>query len=246
MDTLFHHQLFDLSKQVTPYLSGSIAPASKGQISLSVNLSDAIGALYCDISRSNEEAGKGYWMTRCWECVIWQPVYLAFISIYALKGLPQLTTLSQKVQSSSVYGFHFPSHQHIHGEHEQLIKIAGKQLDQLFSVYLQQMNNHVRIRPGYANHLLADLILSCLVKLQQGLALQQNHTVVQDQHSSSQNDYFQQQAQLWFEALQLPTTLLRGLKSNNPDRLELIRTSCCLVYRCEQGTLCDNCPRNHA
>jgi siderophore ferric iron reductase len=230
MDTQFHSKLFDLSKQVTPYLSGQVALAHPEHISLEINNSSTFKALFDEIAISTPEAGQGYWMTRCWDAVIWQPVYLAFISIYGLNGLPELRSISQIRRGALVYGFQFPNHNHLHGETDDLIVKAGQQLNRLFTTYLEQMNPSVRIRPGYASHLLADLILDCLIKLQR---------FVPECNSS----YLLAQAQRWFEVLALPTKPLLGLSNTDSDQLIHIRTSCCLVYRCKEGKLCSNCPR---
>ncbi|CAK2422067.1 hypothetical protein VCRA2113O415_170083 [Vibrio crassostreae] len=113
-----------------------------------------------------------------------------------------------------------------------MIPKAGEAILALTEFYRSQISEWTRIRPGFTNHLLADLLLGSLIKLQQ-------------HEPSLTNDYITAQAKLWLEACQLPESHLDSLKVDaDSGMLKLIRVSCCLVYKCDSGKYCDDCPRH--
>ncbi|MDN2483487.1 siderophore ferric iron reductase [Vibrio agarivorans] len=231
MSDLHHSQLFEYCKMVSPYLAGETAQSVSYSIQFDSDCSGAIYQLYQEIASHSPEAGGAYWMTRTWDSLIWQPVSIAFVAIYQLGALPDLRQVAQNLQTNFIAGFQLPPKPFVEGDHECLIQEAGAQLNALFASYLKHMNVNIRIRPGYANHLLADLILNCIVKLQ--------HLTPHIGH-----DELLAQAHLWFEALALPKKPIEGLTINDQSQnLVLVRTSCCLVYRCEGGKICSDCPR---
>ncbi len=228
-----HKLIFQHAKQITPYLRGSYGPIHKDCIAIgNENSSAELKKVYDRLSREHPEAGKAYWLTRTWDLVCWQPAYIAFISVYGLKSLPDLQNIAQYRYKNFVTGYRFSHSDHCHGEPEVLIPQAAQQLMTLTSFYRQQIELWTRIRPGFTNHLFADLILGCLIKLQKF-------------DTSLSNEYIQEQARLWLEACDLPE---RHLKSFSVDKttglLMLIRTSCCLAYKCDSGKYCSNCPKD--
>ncbi len=227
--------IFTHSKQVSPYLSGTFGELPKECIAINNPLSSrTIQHIYHHLAESNPEAGNSCWLTRTWDLLCWQPIYLSFVSIYGLKSLPDFGHFGQFTHHNYIAGYRFASEEHSHGEPEELIPVAAHQLSSLFEQYRHQINIWARIRPGFTNHLLADLILSCLIKLQ-------------ELQPELKNDYIQQQAKLWLEAFKLPTKHLTSLKKDQSSgRLKHIRMSCCLVYKCRNGNLCGNCPRHDA
>ncbi|WP_114786244.1 siderophore ferric iron reductase [Vibrio tetraodonis] len=233
---VFFDRLFECSRKVTPYLEGKISAVptnASHQCILHIDhpCSDNIHDLYSRLQVAHPEAGSAYWLTRTWDLVCWQPVYLAFISIYQLGGLPNLTRIAQYVQPKFVSGFQFESEQYVRGTETELIRIAGLQLQTLSTFFRQEMSHWTRIRPGFTNHLLADSLLGCLVKVSQWT-------------SSFSDDDLLQQAEHWLEACSLPVKLANRLSiDEQSDQLVLVRTSCCLVYKCYGRDLCANCPR---
>ncbi|MGL6260416.1 siderophore ferric iron reductase [Vibrio sp. WXL210] len=220
-----------MAKEVSPYLEGHLNPDSEYPIKLEVDFSPQLDELYHSIAGETPEAGAAYWMTRTWDLLAWQPIYVAFISIYALKTKPVFSDMSQKICGNFVAGFEFSTTKHTQDEVPALITSSGKELIELFEHYRNTMNKCIRIRPGFVKHLLADLVLSCIIKLQ---------------HYSPAltHQYLLGQAQLWFKALELPQRPISGLYVNSETgKTELIRTSCCLVYKCKEGNLCTDCPR---
>ncbi len=230
MSADFHHHLFEFSSQVSPYLKGEVRQPLPKEITLYEDCAKQVHGLYQQLAETSPEAGKAYWMTRTWDLLTWQPVYVAFISIYGLQALPNLRDISQEVHDTYVAGYSFPDGAHHHGDVYDLIDIAGKAITELFDFYLDQMNHFIRIRPGYSQHLIADRVLGCLIKLQA-------------YRSELTHEQLLEQAHLWFDALNLPLKPVQGLAASHDNHSVLTRTSCCLVYKCNGRSLCEDCPR---
>lgn len=230
----FFETLFEHSRQVTPYLNGQFKPSEppRSSIELGKPSSACIQTLYNNLKLAHPEAGSAYWLTRTWTLLCWQPIHVAFVAIYTCRGLPSLSSMTQNVSDDFVSGFHFSSLEHFQGSEQTLITQAGNQLTELFSYFRDEMSQWTRIRPGFTNHLFADGILGCIVKL--------NHHYP---HLSEQ--YLIEQGQLWLSACGLPAKLISSLDYNTDNQnLTLVRTSCCLVYKCQGRALCRNCPRH--
>lgn len=234
---LFIEQLFDYSKQVTPYLAGQIGSIpdnaiEQGLIHIDHDCSSHIQQLYDRLAEKTPESGSAYWLTRTWDLLCWQPIYVSFVSIYACKGLPDIKRMGQYTHPDFISGFQFENGDHHHGAESELIRMAGQQLQELFEFYREEMSLWTRIRPGFTKHLFADGILGCIVKLQ-GFMPQ------------IPNEYLLDQAKQWLAACGLPLKLMSSLCiDSETNQLKLIRTSCCLVYKCEGRKLCETCPRN--
>ncbi|MGN2614037.1 siderophore ferric iron reductase [Aliivibrio fischeri] len=231
--------LFHSSREVTPYLSGHLANQTDcysykadPHLHISKDNSEQIKALYERLSQATPEAGSAYWLTRTWDLLCWQPVYIAFISIYQLRALPNIKEMSQEVKSDFVAGYTFHHSDLTFGSNEDLISSVAQQLSELFSSYQEDISQWTRIRPGFTNHLLADGLLNCIVKLQANWP-------------KLSNEYLLEQAKLWLEAFSLPNKHLSSLQIDvNTKQLRLVRTSCCLVYKCDGRKLCPDCPRH--
>ncbi|MCZ4307508.1 MULTISPECIES: siderophore ferric iron reductase [Vibrio] len=228
-----HQKIFAYSKQVSPYLSGSFGAHNNKSIAVTnENSHKELKRVYDGLSQSHPEAGKAYWLTRTWDLVCWQPIYVTFISIYGLHSLPDIKNIGQFRYKEFITGYRFFNGDHQHGSPEELIPDAGEAILALTEFYRSQISEWTRIRPGFTNHLLADLLLGSLIKLQQ-------------HEPSLTNDYIIAQAKLWLEACQLSENHLDSLKvDSSSGMLKLIRISCCLVYKCDSRKYCDNCPRH--
>jgi siderophore ferric iron reductase len=229
--------LFSLSKQVTPYLSGHLSSTMLSsdiskQLNISCDNSKAINMLYERISQHSPEAGNAYWLTRTWDLLCWQPIYVSFIAVYRLNALPDIQNMSQSIQSDFIAGFTFHNSTLVVGSPEEMIPLAALQLRTMFDSYRDEISRWTRIRPGFTNHLVADGLLNCLIKLQSF-------------QPTLSNEYLIAQAQLWLEAFELPNKHLSSLQVDLiTNKLKLVRTSCCLVYKCEGRKLCLDCPRH--
>ncbi|WP_122032508.1 siderophore ferric iron reductase [Aliivibrio sp. EL58] len=231
----YFESLFKLSKQVTPYLSGNIIEGSSPDIA-DINIvhdnSTTIKGLYEQLSQESPEGGHAYWLTRTWDLLCWQPIYISFISVYRLNALPDIKNMSQSIQSYFISGFTFHRSELIFGSPEDVVPTAALQLRTLFDSYREDISHWTRIRPGFTNHLIADGLLNCIIKLQSF-------------EPTLSSEYLIAQAQLWLEVFELPSKHLSSLKIDTvTNKLKLVRTSCCLVYKCDGRKLCLDCPRH--
>ena len=188
--------------------------------------------LYEQIKQKTPEADNSYWLTRTWTLLCWQPIYIAIVSIYGIKHLPNLDAFIQGREKSEMRGICFLSCLFQTGETPFLIQQAGRQLTRSFKYYQQLLDESYRCRPGYTQALLSDMLL---------IALQQLKQYSPDYLSA---DYILKQAELWLEAFNLPPISDHNLVID-PISNEILftRKSCCFVYKKEKGELCDNCPR---
>ncbi len=129
--------LFHSSREVTPYLSGHLAHQAEcynadPHLHISKNNGEQIKALYERLSQTSPEAGSAYWLTRTWDLLCWQPVYIAFISIYQLRALPNIKEMSQEIKSDFVAGYTFHHSDLTFGTNEDLISSVAQQLSELF------------------------------------------------------------------------------------------------------------------
>ncbi|MFV0448098.1 MAG: siderophore ferric iron reductase [Vibrio sp.] len=226
LSTIHFEKLFVDARNITPYLDGSLVEHQSSDV-----VPPWTESLYTQIAQRHPEAGQAYWLTRTWDLLCWQPVFVSFIAIYTQRALPDVAKISQKQQNCFISGFNFKDHEWTHATRSALINKAGQQLSLLFQSYRDAINQWGRIRPGFTNHLLADQILNCLVRLQQ-------------LRPSYSNDLILEQAKLWLDAFELPDKHISSLRvDETTQQLKVIRTSCCLVYKCEGRPLCANCPR---
>ncbi|MDV6250109.1 siderophore ferric iron reductase [Vibrio sp. EA2] len=231
MSESFFPQLFQTTNAITPYLHGELGSINQGEIHTDNDINPIIQDLYQQLSEASPEAGRAYWLTRTWDLLCWQPVYVALISIYHLHSLPNLYAMAQSVKPCFVTGYRFEDESLVQGDYKTLISSAGTQIKELFDYYQVQMSEWTRIRPGFTHQLISDGILAGLIRLQQ-------------QFPQLTNDMIREHAILWLEALGLDTDNVHSLYEQSASQpLKLVRKSCCLVYKCEGRKLCDNCPR---
>ena len=264
-ETFSFDTLFQYSRAVTPYLDGRLKSAKQAsdaseqgsdvstkqsnevndtptnqkqlttsyfpEVTYGIPCSQAIKTLYDSLAEASPEAKQAYWLTRTWGLLCWQPLYLSFISIYACHGLPKIKDMSQDLREQFIAGYQFNDEEVRVDEQNALIQIAATELHLLFDFYREEIGEWARIRPGFTNHLFADAILGCIVQFQQF-------------QPDIPNSYFLEQAKIWFIATGLPLSSLQGLTVNpETNKLHLIRTSCCLVYKCTGRKLCSDCPK---
>ncbi|WP_243978146.1 siderophore ferric iron reductase [Vibrio natriegens] len=231
MSESFFPQLFQATNAITPYLHGDLGSIREGEIHTDNDINPIIQDLYQQLSEAFPEAGRAYWLTRTWDLLCWQPVYVALISIYHFHSLPNLYGMAQSVKPCFVSGYRFQDKSLVQGDHQTLINTAGAQIKSLFDYYQNQMSEWTRIRPGFTHQLISDGILVGLMRLQQHFPQMTNAMI-------------REHAVLWLQALDLDTN--NALSLYEPSvalPLKLVRKSCCLVYKCEGRKLCDNCPR---
>lgn len=190
-------------------------------------------ALHQTLKEAHPETGAPYWRIRTWGLTCWQPIYLALICVYQLKMVPLgLQHLEQKQEGEMVSGYRLPDEGWQEGSHEECIKLAGEQLNALFvplqSVHIDSFGG----RPALYQGLLADQLMDALMFIGQ--------TILAMEEEQLREDFI-----LWATALKLPLTPLRGLQYKETDQLTFLRQTCCLHFRRNDGSLCQNCPRRH-
>jgi siderophore ferric iron reductase len=227
--------LFNLCREVIPYLDGKLDVINDSPLTsinwLLGNQQDrlTIEALTQDLQQHYPTAGSAYYMTRTWELLCWQPMYITFIAIYGLKQLPDLTHFKQKHQHNSIHGFSFNIHSFTSADTEQLIQLASHQLSTLLEHYRTQLDSLIPCRKSYTQRLTADLILSIMTKLP--------HFI---------NDFNHQDmirhVQIWLKAMELPQHLTDRILIDDQQLITHIRSTCCLTYKINNA-ICSNCPK---
>lgn len=224
-------ELFEQCERVTPYLKGELGCTTQEMISLQSSNLPQIKSLYQDLKSRAPEAENIYWLTRSWDLLTWQPLYLAFTAIYSMKSLPNLSHMAQHHKQGLIAGFRLNEAECTQGDYPCLIRKAGQQLSQMFEHYRGELDQWVRCRPRFVQHLIADAILAKLLEVQQ-------------QNAEMDDQIILQHAKLWLTAFNISDKHLASLYISKLDnKLALSRTSCCSVYKTKSGTVCDNCPR---
>ncbi len=232
MQDNFHHQLFDACEQISPYLAGSVSQTDNNMLRFDASNQAFFQQLYSQLQQQNPEADKAYWLTRSWSLATWQPIYIAFISIYGFNTLPNFFHFAQSQAGPMVTGFNFSCTSHQHGNMAELVPQAAAQLKPLFEQYRHELDSQFRCRPGFVNALLVDSLIKCGLRLRQfkpELSL----------------DDVKQNAGLWLVSMELPLTQISKITERN-QALFYTRKSCCLVYKTQEGSLCEDCPRQNS
>lgn len=245
-----YHQLFALTEQFIPIMKGELDLHSCSEQSPATRIAESgphpyivagdptagmhLQALYQYWERAHPEAGHPYWLTRSWLMCIWQPVYLAMFSVYVLKAVPNLQSLTQHYTQGVVAGYRLTPDDLTQGDDTHLIQVACEHLAVLVEQFLIQFNTFTRLRPGFTRPLLADSVLEALA----GLA---NH------FPDAAPADLQAHARQWLAALALASRHLDSLipveQSQANPAWQVARISCCMHYRRHDGKLCANCPR---
>ncbi len=230
MQAKHYAQFFQTALSITPLLKGVLEKPEKAHFDPQQDSQVAIKKLYNYWQKQHPEAGAAYWLTRGWTMLIWQPLYLAFIGVYATHAVPKLSLVGQYWgENGLIAGFTLPERRLFTGDLWELIDYSGQELKLLFSSLREQFSQQYRLRPGFVAHLLADSILINLTELQQ---------------VRTDLDVYKQ-AELWFVALDLPNKHLNALyKVPKAEVWSVKRISCCMHYRRDDGDLCSNCPKN--
>lgn len=234
MSLAVFNDIYQQCEQVSPYLKGEILVSDRPDSALisyhASNLA-SIRSLHQSIQQQSPEAGQAYWLTRSWDLLTWQPLYVAITAIYHCQVLPDLCNMSQRHQDGVVAGFCFSCTDCDTGEYHQLVSAAGQQLMTIFEHFRQELDQSVRCRPRFVEHLIADALLSRLLLLQ--------HT-----NPEFSATFIRQQAALWLDALSLPDEHLEKIQhSPIENQLVFTRSSCCSVYKTQAGQKCANCPK---
>ncbi|MZI93908.1 siderophore ferric iron reductase [Vibrio sp. CAIM 722] len=228
--------LFEKARSVTPYLDGKICSPDNNVLLSSPQKQPEISAwikeLYQALERNHPEAGSSYWLTRTWEILCWQPIFLSFIAVYdyELNAVPPISQIAQYRDDTFVTGYSFKNGQWKTSDHQGLIRHCAHELNVLFEGYREAMSDWTRIRPGFTRHLIVDAILTNVARLRATIDNFSDDDVIQE-------------ATYWLEALDLPLKHLDVYKrKEGTGTLRMVRASCCQDYRRDGGHVCCNCP----
>lgn len=223
--------LFRLAKEVTPYLAGEVAPVRDNGIALGHNEARFTQELFEAISLQYPEAGTPYWLTRTWELLCWQPIFVGFICVYQMQAIPPMEKIAQYKLPVFTTGFSFPGGRWQTGEHAELIHQLANKLKQLFDGYREEMSQWTRIRPGFTHHLLADALLENVAR---------QRTIFPEMS----DEQVMTEAKLWLDAFSLSYDHLESYRwDKQQDHLVMIRHTCCQAHRCDDKNWCGNCPK---
>lgn len=227
--------LFELCTQVSPYLQGELGQneaATQDETNWVCGREsdvETVHALYKSIEKEHSNAGQAYWMTRTWDLLCWQPIYVSFISIYGLNAIPDFSSFRQKSANGYTAGFQFSNRLLSQGDPETLVSLVALQLKSLFEHYRQTLDQVCRCRPGYVKRLIADAIVASLIRVQQ---LQPTFS----------NLDIRKHTQVWLRAMDCPTPSSQSLKTEPNQQVEFVRTSCCLADKIGHD-YCADCPK---
>ena len=222
-----YQQLTTISAQVHPYLTHSQFDAADS-LALEPNNRLVFQRLYQNLQDHHREAGKSYWIHKCWQLSIWQPILLSLILVYALNTSVPLSRLKIACRHSSIFGYSLDINKQYRGDKQALIKHITSECLLLTKSLYRQLNEFLPLKAKFCQRLLSDQLLAGLAKVQ---------TLI----PAIDNDDFAAQTQLWLSGMQLPQTLLQTLSNG-----EIKRSSCCLEYRIEKTDYCNNCPKQRA
>ena len=231
-------RLFLSASQCIPALAGKEARVNRlaqgeanADKALALTLSvQSLEALHGELARRFPEAGSSYWRIRSWGLVNWQPIYLALICVYQLNCVPtSLGRMKQTRTQDYVAGYELEDDAWQAGNRDQLIYLAGCQLNQIFSSSKETFIDLFGGKPVMYQALLADQFIESLVQATHFSLLCREQLV---------NDL-----PLWAKILNLPFVAMRGLMCER-DEVRFIRHTCCLHYQREDGDLCITCPRH--
>ncbi|MDA9557834.1 siderophore ferric iron reductase [Vibrio sp.] len=242
--TVLFERLFHFAETLTPALKGEMLSSSTVPYVIKMNdeCGGMINELYRRLQHHHPEAGKAYWLTRTWRLLTWQPIYLAFASIYGCQKVPALHSLEQRLDGAYIRGYQLPESDMKEGQQGTLIAFAAKELNVLFDHFYTEMNRSRRIGRGLVRQQLSDDILACIILMQKKM-IQKEEKIRRE--SQFNNDYWLLQAARWLKAFNLPQSSLSGLSVDiMTNTLMLRRTGCCLVHKCAKKTYCETCPKH--
>ncbi|MGB7997837.1 MAG: siderophore ferric iron reductase [Photobacterium halotolerans] len=228
-------RLFNDAERLIPIMKGVSAPDTLFCITRDGNNDQLLASLYQYWQQNYPEAGQPYWTTRSWSMLTWQPLYLAFVCVYSVQSVPPLSRIVQQYNNEGwVAGYSFSQNsQWCEGNTQQLIQCAGRELVDLYDDLREQMEHHTRIRPGFTRQLLADAVLAVLLRY---------HNALPEKMPA---DEVPQHAAWWLESLGLPAKHIETLyRAETDGQWQQLRVSCCMHYRRDDGSYCENCPKN--
>jgi siderophore ferric iron reductase len=225
-------RLIAAAAQFTGFMKGEPGPALPGWYAPQGDNSAFLGELLVALRAAYPQAGPAFGAVRLWTNLTWQPIYLAFIAVHVHGAVPSLLGLTQRRRGIYVDGYRLRAEAQSSGTTEEMLEGAAQQLRALSETMLEEVNALAKLRPIPAQRLVAERVLSLLVRLAR-------------KQPDLSNEQIRGLAQLWLGALDMEG---RGeLEAvGAPDGTEVLivrRKGCCLDYLITPDRLCSNCPR---
>lgn len=190
-----------------------------------------ITALRDQLAATYPAAGPSLWAVRLWTNLLWQPAYLAVISVHLHGAVPNLGGLSQYRTGIYIDGYRLAVRPMQKGAAEAMIDNAAAQLKTMAASLLDEVNALEKLRPIPAQRLLADRMLGLMVWLRQK---RRDLTIEQVEAFSDR----------WITGLGLVGQgTLERVEARGHQVLIVRRKGCCLDYRIDPDRLCASCPR---
>lgn len=184
------------------------------------------------LAHAYPEAGRHYWTFRTWGLLVWQPVYLALAGIHLKRLAIRPECISQQASSCMVWGCQIADHIPFEGNEHELLDITAATLrdgvTSLYSTCTATMDLH----PKAASRLLADYVTGATLR-------------IKDLRPDWSVDLAVDWGERWLQALGLQGAggFLRFDDHAGKAQLAIERKVCCLVYKRNDGILCDTCPK---
>lgn len=225
-------QLLAILRQRTGFLDGAPGGPLPGWHVAGRDNSAFLDMLYGRLEATYPAAGQPFYATRLWTNLMWQPAYVAVLSVHAHGALPQFSGMAQAMKGIDVSGFRLaPGPQH-KDDLEALIAEAGTQLRAMGDIVLAEINTLTKLKRVPAMRLLADRMLGLMMRLGSFVP----GTSVADQHRF---------CALWLDAMGLKGQgKLESIGLDDGRETVIIaRKGCCLDYLAFPDTYCVSCPK---
>jgi siderophore ferric iron reductase len=191
-----------------------------------------LATLYQRLEASYPHAGPPFYAVRLWTNLLWQPAYLAVIAVHLHGGLPDISHLSQAQNGIYVNDYRLMPGPQYRDELEPMITRAGAQLREFADTLFVEINALTKLKRVPALHLLAERMLSLMVRLR---------------HFQPQIGVDEQVrlCALWLDAMGLSGQgALEIIALPDGGQAAIVaRKGCCLDYLAIPDRLCASCPK---
>ena len=216
----------------TGFMKGAPGAPLEGWYRIGGDNAGFLGGLHAALQQTYPEAGAAFHAVRLWTNLIWQPAYLAVISVHLHGAVPDFSGLSQDRRGIYVDGFRLAGRPQRSGSIAEMIADAAGQLRTATDAMLAEVNALERLRDTPARRLLAYRMAALMLWL--------GHR----RREMSNDDVLGTAAQ-WFAALDLANHVaLQAVPAGDgSDVLIVRRKGCCLDYLITPDRLCASCPK---
>lgn len=219
-------------QRALPGIPVQVGNASTGHILTCDTAQLPVHELVEGLRRAYPEAGPHYWSARAYSLLVWQPAYVAVLSVHLAGVLPDLQDMGQECRGDFVWGLSLPATMPCCVGVDAMIPRAAHMIAQAGRTLAASLGHEISIHPKLASRLLADYVMAALL-------------LVQRQRAGLDNATVRCRAHQWLEAAGLAqcsgVTAVR--LDDGQEHLVLERRACCQHFRRHDGGLCSTCPK---